>query len=160
MLTPKISLDVMKLCKDNLQSQITAKGINNVLSVVPTYFPGTTHIAISTMQNSTAEINAVCGNPLLGTEGTSAPLTSEAYTDLWASTIHAAGYGVAWRNVDGYIDSEPVGNNSGDYNLIVQSNTPQYWVTRGINFLTTHKANIKVMIPIEIFTIVNRNPGF
>ena len=155
MKSPIISFDVMKLAKDTLQNQLTVKGINNVLSLAPTYFPGATHIALSTMQNSTVEINAVCGSPLLGTEGTSAPLTSEAYTDLWASTIHEAGYGVAWRNVDGYIDSEPVGSNSGDYNLVVQSNTPQYWVTRGLNFLTTHKANIKNGDVISIFPEVS-----
>lgn len=138
-----VSFDMMKFQKDTSQNQMTAAGITNLMNLVKNNFPGVTHIACSTMLNSTAEINAVNPSNQIGTGSGSAPLTQEAYTDLWFQGIHNAGYSILLRNVDGFIDSSNVGGNSGDYNLIVQSNTPQHWVDRIIAFLTLHKANIR-----------------
>lgn len=145
-----ISFDLKKFQKDTSQNQLTAAGITNLMNLVKNNFPGVTHIACSTMLNSTAEINAGVtalnnGSTKVGSGGSS-PLSQEAYTDLWFQGIHNAGFSILLRNVDGFVDSlygTPITDNSIDYGMAIQSNTPQYWTTRLINFLTLHKTNIK-----------------
>src|SRR5258708_9260389 len=51
--TPIIGFDIMKLSRDKVVNQPSKALIDNILLIVKNNFPGTTHIAISTPEDST-----------------------------------------------------------------------------------------------------------
>lgn len=122
-----LSLDLMKLCKDTVNSQPSDTLIQNTINLVKNNFPGLTHIAISVPLNSNADFVAHGNKP--------SPRTPEAFTDFLLDTIHAAGYNVIIRATDCY--------GEGIYNFPFQPNTAGHWVGEAANHLTTHKAHLK-----------------
>lgn len=122
-----LSLDIMKLTKDTVNSQPSDALIQNTINLVKNNFPGVTHIAISVPINSEADFVAHGNKP--------SPRTPEAFTDFLLDTIHNAGYGVILRGTDCY--------GEGIYNFPFQPNTGQHWITQATNHLTTHKAHLK-----------------
>ncbi len=122
-----ISLDIMKLCKDTVNSQPSDTLIQNTINLVKNNFPGLTHIAISVPLNSNADFVARGNKP--------SPRTPEAFTDFLLDTIHAAGYDVIIRATDCY--------GEGIYNFPFQPNTANHWISQALNHLVAHKAHLK-----------------
>ncbi len=125
--TPIIGFDIMKLSRDKVGNQPSKLLIDNILTIVKQNFPGTTHIAISTPEDSNADFIAHGVNPK--------PLTVEAFIDMQLDEIHTAGYGAVIRSFPSSIQKA--------YNFPLVAKTSDQWVAYNKAFLETHASHIK-----------------
>lgn len=125
--SPIVSLDCMKLVKDEINNQPSDVLFQNIINLVKNNFPGVTHIAISVPLNSNADFVSHDNKP--------SPRTPEAFTDFLLDIIHAAGYNAIIRATDCY--------GEGIYNFPFQPQSAAYWINEVTIHLTAHKAHLK-----------------
>lgn len=122
-----IGYDSMKLMKDVVANQPSKALIDNILNLVKTSFPGTTHIAVSVPTNTNAEFQSHGTNP--------SPLSVEDFTSLWIDEIHSHGYSVILRGTPCEVEKI--------YNFPLHVDTSSYWVQKGIDYLNRIQSHLK-----------------
>lgn len=125
--TPIIGFDLMKLSRDKVENQPSKVLIDNILALVKANFPGTTHIAINTPEDSNADFIAHGSPP--------GPLPVEQFIDMQLDSIHAAGYNAVLRDFPSSIQNA--------YKFPVVQKTSDEWVAYNKAFLETHASHLK-----------------